>query len=109
MGRPSVPLGTRTTDAAGYERLKVGDHPLAVAGWVREHRLVLYTQLGPGEHPCWRCRKLVAWGAGLEVDHVNHDRQDNRPANLRPACRACQNAHRRFGLRKNAGTEEAAR
>jgi 5-methylcytosine-specific restriction endonuclease McrA len=88
----------------GYVRIKVGaGHPLAIAGWVREHRLVLYRAIGPGTHPCHHCGEFVEWGNTLEVDHLNHDRQDNRPDNLRPACRGCQNAHRRIGLRKNGG------
>jgi hypothetical protein len=101
MARPSLPVGTRTTDVDGYVREKRPDHPLAQAGWVRLHRAVLYDALGPGEHPCWRCGTPVAWGAGLEPDHIDRDRLDNQLANLRPACRACQNRHRRIGLRKN--------
>jgi hypothetical protein len=104
VGRPPAPTGARTVDRAGYVREKRPDHPLAQAGWVRLHRAVLFDALGPGEHPCWRCGNPVAWGAGLEPDHIDHDRQNNQLANLRPACRGCQNAHRRIGLRKNRGS-----
>ena len=103
MGRPPLPLGARTLDGAGYWRIKVGDLPLAVAGWEREHRLVLWAELGPGAHPCYRCGRLVEWGRDLEVDHVDHDRQNNDPVNLCPACWDCQNGHRRMGVRNKLG------
>lgn len=94
MARPAAPTGTKAT-VNGYIRVKLPDHPLAVAGWVREHRAVLYEAIGPGAHPCYRCRKLVTWGQTLEVEPRNHDRADNRVQNLAPACRGCQNATRR--------------
>jgi 5-methylcytosine-specific restriction endonuclease McrA len=103
MGRPPLPVGTRTIDAAGYVREKVGDHPLAVAGWVRLHRRVLFDQLGPGGSECYRCGARLEWGTSLEVDHVDRDRRNNELENLRPACRSCQNAHRRLGVRENSG------
>jgi 5-methylcytosine-specific restriction endonuclease McrA len=99
MGRRAVPTGTRSTDPAGYVRIKLPDHPLAVAGWAREHALVLYAQLGPGAHPCHHCGKLVAWGTTLEVDHLDRNRQNNDAANLVAACRLCNNARRRRGGR----------
>lgn len=102
MGRPPAPLGTRARDR-GWVRVKTGPgHPLAIDGWAREHRLVLYDQIGPGAHRCYRCGVTVEWGSTLEVDHLNRDRGDNRVANLAAACRACQNANRQLGLRHEA-------
>ncbi len=95
MGRPPLPDGTRTTDRHGYIRIKAPDHPLADRGWVREHRAVLYTTIGPGPHTCHRCGDTVEWGTTLEVDHLDHNRHNNQPTNLAPACRTCQNSHRR--------------
>ncbi len=81
-------------DNHGYIRIKAPDHPLALVGWVREHRLVLFDVLGPGAHACHRCGELVEWGRDLEVDHLDRDRQNNRVENLRVACRTCQNQNR---------------
>ncbi len=96
MGRPSAPLGARKLDPAGYVRVRVHEgHPLVVAGWAREHRLVLWDTIGPGRHPCHYCAAELEWGLTLEVDHLDHDRTANTIDNLVPACRSCQNAHRR--------------
>jgi hypothetical protein len=107
MARPSAPTGTTVTGPDGYVRVKLPGHPLAVDGWVREHRLVLYTALGPGPQACHACGTPVAWDAGLEVDHLDHDRQNNSPANLAPICRACNNRWRRSLLRNNGGRRPA--
>jgi 5-methylcytosine-specific restriction endonuclease McrA len=66
----------------------------------------MYDTIGPGTHPCHGCGRPVTWGTTLEVDHINHAREGNRPVNLRVACRACQNAHRGIGVRKNTGASE---
>jgi 5-methylcytosine-specific restriction endonuclease McrA len=103
MGRPPAPIGARRLDPGGYVRIRV-DHPLAVDGWVREHRAVLFAAIGDGEHPCYRCGTVVAWGTTLEVDHLDRDRRNNSVQNLAPACRGCQNRNRgRWGLRKKGG------
>lgn len=76
-------------------------HPIACAdGKILTHRKVLFGKIGPGEHPCFWCGLLVIWAARtkpfigvLVVDHVDHDFQNNDPANLVPSCPAC-NAHR---------------
>ena len=55
-----------------YRRVYRPDHPYADSkGCVRYHRLVMEEKLG---------RYLEPWEV---VDHINKDRQDNRPENLR--------------------------
>jgi hypothetical protein len=64
--------GGRTVDRDGYVLVKAPDHPHRnAAGYVREHRLVLETQLGRFLDP----REVV--------DHIDGNRGNNDPANLR--------------------------
>jgi hypothetical protein len=63
------------------------------------HRIVLFKQIGYGPHQCHWCGEHVNWTEGargsgtwtgvLTVDHVDHDRTNNRPSNLVPACHRC--------------------
>lgn len=76
--------------AKGYRRLAAAGHPLAMGdGHVYEHRAVLYEKVGPGAHPCHWCGAVVTWGVDLETDHLDGDKTNNDPANLMPACQAC--------------------
>jgi hypothetical protein len=64
--------GGRTVDKSGYILLKRNDHPYATkSGYVREHRLVVERQLG---------RYLLPTEV---VDHIDGNRANNDPANLR--------------------------
>lgn len=84
-------------DADGYRIVRAPDgHPLAREdGTIREHRLVLFDAIGPGEHPCHWCGWPVSWAItyrpggtreerweALIVDHLNGDRSCNDPSNL---------------------------
>ena len=85
----------------GYRMLNMRDHPLARAqGKVPEHRVVLFAKIGPGEHPCHWCGKSLGWEAPRQslkimADHVDHDRLNNAPHNLVPACLDCNTKRRR--------------
>lgn len=89
--------GDGTIDSHGYRVRMLRSHPLAPAsGLVKEHRAVLFDAIGPGAHRCHWCGTTVAWerswprhADALVVDHLDHDRLNNDPANLVASCGAC--------------------
>jgi hypothetical protein len=89
--RPNWNTGNGWIDAHGYRRFAARNHPLSTTNGagVAEHRLVLHAKLGAGEHPCHWCGRPLRWGRDLRAHHVNGDRDDNRPANIVPACASC--------------------
>jgi hypothetical protein len=112
-GRPDQPYCSRPCyweAARGRQRITEGvrhrmrsakGHPIAPpSGVVAVARLNLYDKIGPGEHKCNWCNKMVDWAAGrhseneLIADHLNWDATDDSPENLVPTCNPC-NAHRR--------------
>jgi len=65
-------------------------HPLCdKLGRVLEHRMVLYDDVFGSNLPCFWCGKELYWKKNLCVDHLNHDRHDNRLKNLVPSCNSC--------------------
>lgn len=90
MGKKGKPLLT-----ARYMTEVRKGHPVAHAdGRVRVHRANLHDKIGPGEHPCHWCGRIVSWdvrrGAkALVSDHVDGDTWNNEPENLVPACNGC--------------------
>lgn len=88
------PRGEGHINADGYLILCRPGHPLAGAqGKVRANRVVLFDQLGPGEHPCHWCGVELPWqgepSRRINADHLDGDTLNNDPANLVPACLAC--------------------
>jgi hypothetical protein len=108
-GDPTVtlqaPNGAGHITPYGYRMLKKTGHPLAGKnGFVFEHRAVLFAALGPGEHPCHWCKRLVSWSRSwpqeadaLVVDHLDWDRLNNGRANLVPSCNPCNHARQKGG------------
>ena len=60
------------------------------SGRVYEHRMILFDNIGTRVVPCFWCGAALSFEArDLFVDHLNHDRQDNRAQNLVAACNGC--------------------
>lgn len=68
-----------------------------------KHRLILFDKIGPGEHACHHCGKLVSWDVSIHrdrahsddhtralvSDHLDFDKLNNDPDNLVPSCNLC--------------------
>lgn len=84
----------------GYRFLRAHyGHPLANRiGTLAEHRKVAYETFGDGPHPCHWCGVLLDWGgtSGINIDHLNGVKDDNRKENLVISCLRCN----RIGMRK---------
>src|SRR4051794_34080935 len=86
---------------SAYKYVKRKHHPLSPpCGKVPLHRLTLFDKIGPGTHPCYRCKTPVTWsttsrtGKGVLVtDHVDGDPANNSPENLEPSCQSCNIEH----------------
>lgn len=79
-----------------YKITELPNHPVAApCGKAYVHRVVLYDAIGGGAHPCHWCQMPVTWDLpstdplGLQVDHLNNTRDDNRIENLVPSCLDC--------------------
>jgi 5-methylcytosine-specific restriction endonuclease McrA len=88
--------GVTATQGRRYRYIAVpAGHPLATAnGRAYEHRVVLFTKIGPGPHACHWCGAEIGWlpkgePGSLQVDHLNAIGDDNRPENLVPSCFRC--------------------
>lgn len=57
-------------------------------GYVWEHRKVLYDKHGDVVPPCELCGKILTWET-CQTDHIDEDKTNNKPDNLRPTCVSC--------------------
>lgn len=86
---------TRHKKDRGYVVVKRPNHPLASkAGWVYEHRQVVYELAGPGPQACFWCGTALEWGRSLHIDHLDHQRDNNDPDNLVISCRPCNTSRK---------------
>lgn len=86
-----TPIGRalRYVTPNGYITLYKPDHPLSnKTKCVFEHRFVMWPIVGPDCRPCELCGKPQTW-ATCHVDHIDDNRQNNSPTNLRILCRGC--------------------
>jgi transcriptional regulator with XRE-family HTH domain len=98
----------RRINANGYVELYLPEHPFKTgSSRVLEHRAVYVDTYGVDDKPCHWCGTTLSWGTTLFVDHLNEKRDDNSPANLVPACVACNllrnKAKHKAAIRKKAG------
>ena len=95
----------KVVQSAGYILIYDPDHKLAQKnGYVYEHRKVMYEIYGENTKDCELCGKKTSWDLyTTHIDHINHDKSDNSPDNLRFLCNACNsqrdvNVHDRGGI-----------
>jgi hypothetical protein len=93
------PYGAGSVNEDGYHVLHGQGHPLATAqGKLLAHRAALYASIGDGPHDCHWCARPLTWQGSAEsrvnVDHLDHDRLNNDPANLVPSCLDCNTKRR---------------
>lgn len=111
-GDPLVTLtGHGSINAHGYRSIAAHGHPVASKnGRAYEHRVVLYDNIGPGEHRCHWCSTPVSWDAlqhtpgYLTADHLDFDRKHNAPSNLVPSCVSCNMARHKYEMRRDTET-----
>lgn len=75
----------------GYVVVSAPGHPLSrKSGYILEHRLVAYEKYNGSCPICEICGAQTSWDIyKFHVDHIDNNRQNNHPENLRLICNAC--------------------
>lgn len=75
----------------GYRLLKIPGHPIARKdGVIFEHRAVMFDIHGWDLPPCEKCGAESDWFTRkTHIDHIDKDRTNNNPSNLRVLCNPC--------------------
>lgn len=89
----------------GYILLHRPDHPLSKGFYIAEHRVVAYDS--GIDMKCWNCGVNVSWEEGKKchVDHIDCNRTNNHPSNLRMSCWMC-NVQRGIRMTRPASTSD---
>lgn len=75
----------------GYRLIKMPGHPLArKCGAIFQHRAVAFEKYGWDIPPCEFCGASSDWFTRkTHIDHIDEDRTNNSPENLRVLCNPC--------------------
>ena len=86
-----APGERRMNHSGGYIMLRLPGHPLAQKhGNVFEHRKVMYDIHGENLPPCELCGAESRWSSRTtHIDHIDRDKSNNDPSNLRVLCNPC--------------------
>ena len=83
--------GRKAGNLSGYGYIRIGITHDGKEYSVLAHRLAFYVVHGRAPHP------------GMEIDHINGHRADNRPANLREVTRSYNNRNQKLGRLNTSG------
>jgi len=62
-------------------------------GLIREHTVVAYAKYGDTLPNCELCDKELYWGGrSTHIDHMDNNKSNNNPENLRPLCNGCNSS-----------------
>lgn len=99
-------VGDKVTHHSGYILVYDPEHPLSQkGGYVFEHRAVMYERHGDELPPCDFCGAESNWASrSTHIDHIDEDKSNNAPGNLRVLCNGCNvgRSERDFSKMKGA-------
>lgn len=81
----------KALSTSGYTIMKRPDHPIAQKqGLIYEHRLIMYAKYGEDIPPCELCGAKSDWrNRNTHIDHIDENKTNNHPSNLRVLCNSC--------------------